>query len=274
MIIGFLGKGGSGKSTLSTATAKHLFSEGKEVLAIDADHNMDLAWNLINGDQLPYLGESIGDMNEYAGIARNESYKKIFLDELSPKFSINPMDSFTRKYSKSIDDGFTLMASGPHTETVLSGNKCSHSLSTSLKVYLPFLELKDNQVVIVDEKASSDAAGTGVPTGFTVSYIVVEPTPHSIKAAHQIADTLSFYEAPYEFVLNKVSNEESRIFALTNLKKSPIAIFPFGDIDTKEINKLAHHARTIETKNPDARKERSLNKFKAGKEYAETHHLN
>jgi CO dehydrogenase maturation factor len=263
MIIGFLGKGGSGKSTLSTALARHLHARGNVVLAIDADHNMDLAWNLTGDTDLPYLGESIGDMNEYAGISKDESYKNIFLIDIFPKFSLSPMDPFTKKYSKAIEGTLSLMASGPHTETILGGNKCSHSLSTSLKIYLPFLELKEDQAVVVDEKASSDAAGTGVPTGFTVSYIVVEPTLHSIKAAHQIAHTLDFYNAPYEFILNKVADDESKIFALSNLQKPPLALFTLGSsLDKNEMEKLSAYARNIEHSNPEARKKRSLKKFK------------
>lgn len=167
------------------------------------------------------------------------------------------------------------MASGPHTETVLHGNKCSHSLSTSLKVYLPFLELKENEAVVIDEKASSDAAGTGVPTGFTLSYIVAEPTPHSIKAAHQIAKTLDFYDAPYEFVLNKVANKEQENFALAQLSKRPIAIFSLSaePLNIEGLTKLAQHAKKIEVLNPHARMERSIKKFKTGKEFAEERNL-
>jgi len=274
MIIGFLGKGGSGKSTLSTALAKHVYDAGNTVLAIDADHNMDLVWNLINDDQLAYLGESVPDINEHSGIGRDETYKNIFYKNLSPKFSLSPLDPFSKKYIREINPRFYLMAAGPHTETVLNGNKCSHSLSTSLKVYLPFLELKENEVVIIDEKASSDAAGTGVPTGFTVNYITVEPTLHSIKAAHQIAKTLEFYDAPYEFVLNKVASEESKNFALSNLIKAPIAVFSnTSSLSSDELSKLVQHARDIELKDTQARKKRSIKKFKLGKEYAEQHNL-
>lgn len=275
MIIGFLGKGGSGKSTLATAMARHLHITQNEVLAIDADHNMDLVWNLASNSDLPYLGESVGDINEYAGIKKEDSYKQIFYSDLTPKFTLSPADTFTKKYRKEIAPGFHLMASGPHTETVLHGNKCSHSLSTSLKVYLPFLELKENEAVIIDEKASSDAAGTGVPTGFTLSYIVVEPTHHSIKAAHQIAKTLDFYDAPYEFVLNKVANKEQENFALAQLNKAPIVIFSFSTepLNIEGLAKLAQHAKKIEALNPRIRMERSIKKFKTGKEFAEARNL-
>mgnify|MGYP003893631969 CR=1 FL=1 len=42
MKIAFIGKGGSGKSTVSWLATQMLVSEGRKVLAIDADHNMDL----------------------------------------------------------------------------------------------------------------------------------------------------------------------------------------------------------------------------------------
>lgn len=279
MIIGFLGKGGSGKSTLATALAKHLHASGKWVLAIDADHNMDLAYNLIGDASIPYFGESIKDINTFAGIPSDSSYKDIFYEDISPHFTLNPADSFTSSYMKEFKPRFGLMASGPHTEIVLQGNKCSHSLATSLKVYLPYLELNTDEAVIIDEKASSDAAGTGVPTGFTVSFIVAEPTIHSIKAATQIAKTLDFYEAPYEFVLNKVTTPEQKIFAVSHLPKVPLALFDFNNQTTHfslnpvVLETLASHAETLESQNPHARKERSIKKFKLGKKYADTHHL-
>jgi len=59
MKIAFLGKGGSGKSTLATAAVRHLHSTGRHVLAIDADHNMDLSFNLgADGERvavIPYV---------------------------------------------------------------------------------------------------------------------------------------------------------------------------------------------------------------------------
>ena len=47
MRVAFLGKGGSGKSTMATAFVQELRSRGMQVLAIDADHNMDLSYNLV-----------------------------------------------------------------------------------------------------------------------------------------------------------------------------------------------------------------------------------
>jgi CO dehydrogenase maturation factor len=45
MKIVVMGKGGSGKSSLSWLLSKYI-SKSKKVVAIDADHNMDLTSNL------------------------------------------------------------------------------------------------------------------------------------------------------------------------------------------------------------------------------------
>lgn len=56
MKIGFVGKGGSGKSTLSTLFVKYLEGQNKTVLAVDADYNMDLTNNLNAPKDMQYIG--------------------------------------------------------------------------------------------------------------------------------------------------------------------------------------------------------------------------
>lgn len=45
MKIAFVGKGGSGKSTVTWLFASHLAKNSSAVLAIDADYNLDLLHN-------------------------------------------------------------------------------------------------------------------------------------------------------------------------------------------------------------------------------------
>ena len=66
MILGFLGKGGSGKSTLSTVMVEYLHHYNKTVLALDADYNMDLSYNLGVSDNVEYIGNGAKkDLKEY-----------------------------------------------------------------------------------------------------------------------------------------------------------------------------------------------------------------
>ncbi len=234
MIIGFLGKGGSGKSTLSHLFARHLASRGKSVLAIDSDHNMDLTYNLgVEEGSLPCFGKDgtaflLENFGEGGMSFDSNVYSDLFRQEELPSFSLSPKDAFTERYSRQISDNLHVMSSGPHTDIVLHGNRCSHSLGTPLKVYLPLLELKENEAAVVDMIASSDAAATGIPTGFSFGVISVEPTVHSMKSAKQIMQHLEFFGVPHGYVINKSSDPEADARLVSEaLGLDPIAMLPF-----------------------------------------------
>jgi CO dehydrogenase maturation factor len=222
MIIGFLGKGGSGKTTLATMYTKYLLNKdnfehirdlninGNRVLALDNDHNMDFKFNLGFEDDMNWMGSSLQEIFEKIAISTTRDVAELDEDYL---FFLNPEDEITSKYSREIEidgevDGvknkLKLMVSGPHNEEIMYGNACSHALTTPLKVYLPLLKLNENEYVIVDEKAGTDGVGTGVTTGFNLAVVVAEATTHGIKAAKQIIDMLKFYRTPFVVAVNKI----------------------------------------------------------------------
>ena len=210
MILGILGKGGSGKTTTATLLTQTLNARGSRVLAIDADHNMDLAYNLGFTEPFPYFGSSLGALTKHIGLQEGAPYRSAFNNAPhADHFSMQP-DAYTSEYSQKLNSGVRLMVAGPHTDSILYDESCSHVLTTPLKVYLPFLKLDANEYAIVDEKAGLDGVGTGVTTGFTAALVVAEPKPHSIKVAKQIAELLKFYETPYAFVLTKVLGDADR----------------------------------------------------------------
>ena len=65
MKIAFVGKGGSGKSTVSSLFIKHLTATGQRVLAIDADINQHLA-EMVGAELIPeralYYDENASDV--------------------------------------------------------------------------------------------------------------------------------------------------------------------------------------------------------------------
>jgi len=295
MILGFLGKGGSGKSSVSTQMALFL-SKHNSILAIDADHNMDLSYNLTtdftknispehlsnNNDdnlnsfqEINYLGSSLADFQQAVGLNPDEKYTLAFMNAHPHRFTLSPLSNEINHYSKKLDNGVRLMVAGPQTETVLYGKACSHVLTTPLKILLPLLVLNENEVVVVDEKAGLDGVSTGIVTGVDVGIIICEPALHSIKTAKEIAKLMEFYGTPSLFVANKVASKEDEDFIKTHLAQEPVA-FLKEEIFMKQnpslpvdawTDSLADIFEAAQKVNKNNRLERTIEKFKRNTDY-------
>ncbi|MBM3261509.1 hypothetical protein FJY93_03765 [Candidatus Kaiserbacteria bacterium] len=225
--IAFLGKGGSGKSTLATAYVGHMLDHGHRVLAIDADHNMDLTYLLGLEHPTVFLGTDPSLIKQHVGATESMSFLEA-RDHASKQgvtFSIDPMDSFTSATTTRLTDNLLLMVAGPHTDQVRGGKNCSHSLAAPLKVYVPLLRLAEHEVAVIDERAGTDPVATGILSDISLAVIVVEPSVQSVRVARQIADELTLAHVPYVFVANKVDDDAS---LLLQLPQTPIASIPFG----------------------------------------------
>lgn len=209
MKVAFLGKGGSGKSTMATAFVRNLRVRGIKVLAIDADHNMDLSYNLEAEPSL-FLGADPDRIKEYVGSARTGTYGEALkvAREKDIVFALTPIDAFTKSVSIELEDGLRLMTAGPHTERVRSQEACSHSLAAPLKVYLPLLKLNPNEAVVIDERAGTDPVATGILSGIDLAVIVQEPTVNSRRVAAQIQQELTLASIPHLIVENKIDGLE------------------------------------------------------------------
>jgi CO dehydrogenase maturation factor len=278
MILGFLGKGGSGKSSASSQTALHLNAAGLSVLGVDADHNMDLSYNLSGGDVANgyFFSESLADLQQAVGLGAGKKYNEAFLIETTARFFLSPLSAEIDTYSQLLKNGIRLMTAGPQTDSVLYGTHCSHSLTTPLKILLPLLEVQKNEVVIVDEKAGADGVSTGIVTGIDVGVIVCEPALHSVKTAKQIAELMDFFETPYVFIGNKITSNEDKNFLIAELGQEPTIFLtestgirrsPSVMVDewTDQIEIVCNTARQL---NQNNRLERTIKKFKRNHAFA------
>ena len=223
MRVAFLGKGGSGKSTMATAFVQELRSRGMQVLAIDADHNMDLSYNLGTEPSL-FLGNDPDRIKEYVGSTRTGTYIEALQTgkECGLAFTLFPADEYTVSVSVELEEGLRLMTAGPHTDRVRSQEACSHSLAAPLKVYLPLLRLKPNEAVVIDERAGTDPVATGILAGVDVAVIVQEPTINSRRVAKQIQSELEIAGIPHLIVDNKNAGIE------TDTMRASEAILAYG----------------------------------------------
>ncbi len=209
MKIAFLGKGGSGKSTMATAFIKELCRRKVSVLAIDADHNMDLSYNL-GVEPTLFLGNDPERIKEYVGSKREVKYLEALKTarDRGVKFTINPTDEYTESISVIVKDRLRLITAGPHTDRVRLQESCSHSLAAPLKVYLPLLHLNTNEAVVIDERAGTDPVATGILSGVDLAVIVREPTTNSARVAEQIKYELQLANIAHIIVDNKNAGVE------------------------------------------------------------------
>jgi CO dehydrogenase nickel-insertion accessory protein CooC1 len=210
MKIAFLGKGGSGKSTMSIAFVRKLRERGYNVLAIDADHNMDLSYGL-GAEPSLFLGSDPERIKEHVGAERSDTYLDTLktAQENGTVFTIEPADEYTASVSIKLEEGLRLMTAGPHTERVRSQEACSHSLAAPLKVYLPLLRLNPYEAVVIDERAGTDPVATGILSAVDLAVIVREPTINSTRVAEQIKCELEIARIAHIIVDNKYDGLEA-----------------------------------------------------------------
>lgn len=192
MILGFFGKGGSGKTTTSFRFIQAMAQNRSLILAIDADHNLDLAYNLKATEPISYIGHAAEDPHLFSS---TQTHRLV------------PKDFITETYTQLVAENILLMVAGPHTEAIFQGNICSHGLLKPILHYLKRLVVAETELVVVDVTAGMDAVGVGIPQCLDVAVVCVEPTVHSLKVGRQIVDGLHHLGTPTVIIANKIQSQ-------------------------------------------------------------------
>jgi CO dehydrogenase maturation factor len=206
MKIAVLGKGGSGKSSVSWLFTQYLLSEKKQILAIDADYNMDLSANL--GLDPHTITQTIHNTEEefkhQIGMVAN-SYKEFSTQSFTPTKKFTLQDPFTQSLIQKNSQDINLIVGGIGGEDVLLSNKCGHAHLSPLKYYLGLLETNENEYVIIDSVAGLDMVNFGLYCGCDLVVCVVENHRNSIHVYQQISAVCKKFEIPLAVILNKIS---------------------------------------------------------------------
>lgn len=241
MKIAFVGKGGSGKTTLSALLCRCLAAKGLPVLAMDADINQHLGRSLglseVEAAAIPAMGLEINRIKEYVKgknplITGNESMIKTTPpgtgSALMKVVEKNPIYEY---FSKKID-GVTLLAVGPFDESDL-GIKCYHSKTGSVELLLNHLIDKEREYVVVDMTAGADSFASGLFTRFDITFLVVEPTIKSVSVYHQYKKYAKDYPVTIKVIGNKIENDEDADFLEKQIGEDLIALIFASDFVKK-----------------------------------------
>ena len=218
--VAFVGKGGSGKTTLASLFSRYLSTQSDAVLAIDADINQHLGEALgLSAEEaalVPALGKEMERIKHYfrgsnQRIASVEAMIKTTPPGRGSRLvrvkESNPLyDYFGRTV-----DGVKLLVTGPFNEEDL-GLKCYHSKVGAVELFLNHCADGQEEYIIVDMTAGADSFASGLFTRFDLTCIVVEPTLRAIGVYQQYKAYAQGYGVHLRVIGNKVENDEDVAF--------------------------------------------------------------
>lgn len=214
MKIAFVGKGGSGKTTLAALLARRLASAGVPLLAIDADINQHLAMALGANEEeavlLPALGDRLPEIKEYLRGANPRISSAAVMVKTTPPgrgsrlLRVAEPNPVYRASVRSVG-GVRLAVTGPFATEDL-GVACYHSKIGAVELLLNHLVDGPGEYVVVDMTAGADSFASGLFTRFDLTFLVCEPTARSVGVYRQYVGYARDFGVAVRVVGNKVED--------------------------------------------------------------------
>ena len=176
MKVAITGKGGVGKTTLSSTLARLYADEGRTVLAadVDPDANLGLA-----------LGLTQEEVDEIVPISKMRELVQERTGATGPGkfYKLNPyVADIPDTFSKDIN-GVKLLVMG----TVdLGGSGCVCPEHVMLKAVLSSLTYRKDDVVIMDMEAGLEHLGRGTASNMDQFIVVIEPGARSVQTYRNV----------------------------------------------------------------------------------------
>lgn len=260
MRIAFCGKGGSGKSTVSSLMVKYLASMNKDVLVVDGDINQHLGEAVgFTEDELnaqPKLGMDYQLLTQYVHGNNKRIPDASYISESCPAgkgsgfiYFNQPSPVFDHYQIKK--DGIRFIAIGGHDDSDI-GTTCYHKFTGFFGVFLNHLIDGQNEYLIGDMCAGADPfASSGLASRFDAIFLVVEPTMKSTSVYKQCREYADMFGTKLYVVGNKVENESDEDFIREKVGDDLIACLTKSDFVRDFEKGISRPMSELETVNKD-----------------------
>lgn len=235
MKIAISGKGGVGKTTLSSGLARYYAERGKRVVAIDADPDANLPGALgATPDEVSAcvpLSTMDDLIEERTGARPGVS---------GGTFRLNPRVDDVPDTCGVVIHGVNVMRMGA---VDYGGGGCMCAESTFLRALLGHLLVERDDVVILDMEAGLEHLGRGTAESVDAFVVVVEPGARSLQTAHSVkALAADLGVDSVMAVANKVRSPEDEAYVREGLGDVPlVAVLP----DSDEVRRAEREGRAV-----------------------------
>ncbi|MDK2973651.1 MAG: dehydrogenase maturation factor [Methanofollis sp.] len=216
MKIVICGKGGCGKSTVTSLLARSFVKNGFSVLVIDTDEsNFGLHRQLgldLPPDFMGYFGGKKAVGERMVRAAPNRGAVSFF--DKPWTFADLPQAYLSG------GDGVKLIAIGKIHE---AGEGCACAMGMLAKQFIGNMRTNGNEVILTDTEAGIEHFGRGIEEHADAVLMVVDPSCESLKLAEKVAELSGSLGKPVYFVLNKVDGSNERYLRNTLGARHPVA---------------------------------------------------
>jgi len=220
--IAICGKGGSGKSVVTSLLANGLKQKGWKVLVVDSDESNTGLYRMLGFRHSPeplidYMGGKKRVEDEIStriksGVPEhlvNIMLQKITVGEIPSNYILEK-------------DGIKLVSIG---KILMALEGCACPLGVVNRSFLKGLELQDSEIAVIDMEAGVEHFGRGIEASVDCVLMVVEPSLDSVEVAERIGNLSSQIKIGDVWaILNKVANDEIADAVTAALKTRGVSV--------------------------------------------------